>query len=105
TPTSTPEVTPGVGYITGTEFYYPFNYPEETWFTVTLVVKLDEAIVELYIDGVPVETSGDPIPYAGDLGSIAAFDFYSYTADGAVTNSYYLDNMVLAQGTLSVSDI
>ncbi len=104
TPTTVPEVTPGTGYITGTEFYYPFTYPEDVWFTVTHVIDLDEITIKFIVDGVEVVTGdGSPIPYPGDNISIEAMDFYSHTAN----NFYYVDDIVVMHGdiTMGVSDV
>jgi hypothetical protein len=104
TPDTVPLPTPGTGYITGTEFYYPFTYPEDTWFTVTTVIDLNEATTRMYIDGEEVITAdGSPIPYPGDNFSIEAMDFYSHTT----SNFYYIDDLTMVEGdiTMATNDI
>jgi hypothetical protein len=100
---SAPIVTPGVGRITGTEFFYEFTYPENEWFTVTHVIDLDELVVRFYINDVEIETFGNPIGYPGDNLSIEAMDFYSHTNN----NWYYVDDIVVMHGdiTMATNDV
>jgi len=100
TPDTVPLPTPGTGYITGTEFYYPFSYPEDTWFTITHVIDLDDATTRMYIDGEEVLTGdGSPIPYPGDYFAIEAMDFYSHTS----SNFYYIDDITMVEGDITMA--
>jgi hypothetical protein len=98
-----PVVTPGIGRITGTEFFFEFTYPEDEWFTVTHVIDLDELSVRFYVNNEEIETFDTEIGYPGDNLSIEAMDFYSHTNN----NWYYIDELVVVDGdiTMGVSDV
>lgn len=103
TPANPPEYTPGTGYITGSEFYFPFEYTEETWFEIAHEVNLDTGAVKFYIDGVEIDTTGNEIGWPGGAGSfLEGADFYSADA----SNSMYIDDINFYEGTaLGVSDV
>lgn len=99
-----PVVTPGIGRITGTEFFYEFNYPENEWFTLTHVVDLDELTVRFWVnDEELLPLDGSMITYPGDYLSIEAMNFYSHTNN----NFYYFDNVMVMNGdiTMGTSDV
>lgn len=106
------EVTPGMASWTGirssdgANVYVTFPFTEETWFDVKMVVNLDASpkTAQLFIDGEEILTEFGPLGYNGDFGTLAGIDFYSYTADGGIINSFYIDDVVFAQGTLGVND-
>ncbi|HLV23176.1 MAG TPA: T9SS type A sorting domain-containing protein [Moheibacter sp.] len=106
-PIATPAVTPGIGYVTGTEFYYPFAYPEEQWFTVKLEVDLSAGTLKMYFDGELVELDPESpdgsIPYGGDQFMMEAMNFYSHSDFSS--NAYYLDDIVFVEGEMGVADM
>ncbi|MFA7686789.1 MAG: T9SS type A sorting domain-containing protein [Moheibacter sp.] len=104
-PIADPSQTPGTAYVTGTEFYYPFSYPEEQWFTMTLEIDLSAGTLRMFMDGVEVNLSGDgtPIPYGGDQFKMEAMNFYSHSEFS--NNSYWIDDIVFVEGVMSVNDI
>lgn len=99
-----PEVTPGIGRITGTDYYYEFTYPENEWFTVTHVIDLDELTVRFFVnDEELIPLDGNPIPYPGDNLSIEGMDFYSHTGN----NYYFIDDLIVMHGdiTMGTTDV
>lgn len=70
----------GVVAETGTTF----TYPEDTWFDVVHTFNLDDHTMDIWIDGVQVESGA---PFSGNLGSI---DFFSINSD----NTFYIDNVL-----------
>lgn len=108
TPTSTPSSTPGKAYAVGTDYYYPFDIPNDEWFTFQVVIDLDNFVIVPTVNGTFTYNGADPgygdIPYAGDYYSIAAYDMYSYVSGAAVTK-FYVDDVVFAEGALAVNDV
>lgn len=71
------------------------SYPFDQWFLVSLVVDLDNLIMDVKINGVDV-TIGTP--YTGD--TLGGINFYALETD----NRYYIDDARLADSILGVDD-
>lgn len=104
-PIAAPAVTPGTGYVTGTEFYYTFSYPEEQWFPVKLEIDLSAGTMRMWVDGAEViPADGSSIPYGGDQFLMEAMNFYSHSEFSS--NAYYIDDLMFVQGTdMGVNDV
>ncbi|TAK39535.1 MAG: T9SS type A sorting domain-containing protein [Saprospiraceae bacterium] len=70
----------GVVAETGTAF----TYPEDTWFDVVHTFNLDDNTMDIWVDGVQVESGA---PYTGNLGGI---DIFSINSD----NTVYFDDVL-----------
>lgn len=92
--------TPGVASITtegGTVEVGTFNYTEEEWITLTHVFDVPANTVQILLNGVEVYNGNAYL----DTFQLGAVDFYSADAN----NAYYLDDVVLAPGTMGVNDL
>lgn len=89
---------PGVGTVDGTPGQ-TFNYPEEVWFLVTCVYDLDNETWALSIDG-NEQFNDQEFTFNDPFVELAAIDFFSVTTG----NTYYVDDVTLAVGTLGVDD-
>lgn len=88
---------PGVGVDLANDTV-TFNFPHDTWFTVTIDFNLDLGVptYQIFIDGTPI----DPTPYSfQDDATLGAIDFFSASA----THSAYYDDF-LFDNSLSVEE-
>lgn len=90
----TMRITPGTDVEVLVQGSEEVPYPSDAWFEVTSVVDLDNATYEISVNG---ESAG-LIPT--DVTNFGGVDFYASRAD----NSYYVDDIALVEGTLSVED-
>lgn len=89
---------PGVGAVDGTPGQ-TFTYPEEVWFLVTCVYDLDNEVWALSIDG-DEQFNDQEFTFNDAFVELAAIDFFSVTTG----NTYYVDDVTLAVGTLGTDD-
>ena len=72
-----------------------FDYPEDTWFKITHEIDLDGDMVKMKMNG--NEVYNGPFYSGGNLGGA---DFYSVGDN----TEFYIDDVLYAEGILSVSD-
>lgn len=71
----------GPGTALGTGFYTP-----DTWFRISLVINLDDLLMDAYIDGIEIVTG---TTYTGN--TLGALNLYS-NESGGESNRYYIDD-------------
>ncbi|MGV6860945.1 MAG: T9SS type A sorting domain-containing protein [Putridiphycobacter sp.] len=87
---------------TGTQAWN-FNFPNDSWFTVTHFIDVDNDSINIVLDGTSVYHGP---AYTNDAtgqtyGALAGVDFYS--ASSAVT--FYVDDVNFTEGYLTVEDV
>ena len=95
---------PGSGGVSGqtdcTAFDEVFAYPEDQWFKVTCIYDIDNQTWSMKIDDVEV-FSFYPFAFGTQtFVELAGIDFWSANA----TNEMYIDDVVIANGTLATED-
>ena len=84
----------------GDEFFYPFDFPYDQWFTLKYVYDIAANTVVVTLDGTEIYNglAGlDESPSAPQLGGV---DFFSIHAN----NSYYVDDIVFSD-SMGVTDM
>ena len=89
----------GMAYLNQAQNPVTFNFPNDAWFPVKIVIDLDNDDVTLLINGESVETS--PFSYTAEnengtcqLGSI---NFFAGSAMPNASGTYYVDDIVVSQ--------
>lgn len=89
----------GMAYLNQAQNPVTFNFPNDAWFPVKIVIDLDNDDVTLLINGESVETS--PFSYTAEnengtcqLGSI---NFFAGSAMPNASGTYYVDDFVVTQ--------
>jgi len=75
------------------------EYPEDTWFPVTIVFDLDAATPTWHISINGNTVNDDPQVFAADA-ILGGIDFYSVSTN----NEMYIDDVVFAEGSLGADD-
>ncbi len=72
-----------------------FQYPEDTWFTLTHVIDLDVDMVTMFMNS--TEVYNGPFYSGGNLGG---FDFFSIDTNTEI----YIDDVLYADGVVGISE-
>lgn len=84
----------------GDDFFYPFDFPYDEWFTLNFVYDIDANTVVVTLDGTEVYNGLAGLDESPNAPQIGGVDFFSIHAN----NSYYVDDVVFTD-QMGVTDM
>jgi hypothetical protein len=80
-----------------------FSFPNDTWFTITHYIDVDNDLIDIRIDGTSIYSGS---AYTNDAtgqpyGALAGLDFFS----ASNTNNFYIDDVNFTSGYSNVDDV
>lgn len=89
----------GMAYLRQNENLFTFNFPNDTWFPVKVVVDLDNDSVAIFINGTSLDTA--PFSYTADgnngVCQLGSLNFFAGSANPNASGTYYVDDFVVTQ--------
>ncbi len=89
----------GVAYLRQNENLFTFNFPNDAWFPVKIIVDLNNDSVAIFINGESLETAPFSYTADGDNGvcQLGALNFFAGSALTNASGTYYVDDFVVTQ--------